>query len=61
MKFRDIKTKDSKELVQVLNELQQKLLQLHFDHVDKKLKDYSQLRKTKKAIAQVLTLLHTTK
>lgn len=60
MKHTDFKTKNQKELQELLRELQGKLLQLRFDHADKKLKDFSQLGKTKRTIARVLTLLRDT-
>lgn len=49
--------KSKEELSAALNELRSKLGQLHFDHADKKVKDVSIFKKTKKDIARILTAL----
>jgi len=49
--------KSKEELTANLFELQAKLAQLRFEQADKKLKDSSQFKKTKKDIARVLTRL----
>lgn len=54
---KDIKNKETKELTQILKELKAKLMQAGFDLADKKMKDTSQIKKTKKDIARVLTEL----
>jgi len=41
----------------MLKDLQTKMLQISFDLAEKKLKDFSQVRKTKLQIARVLTAL----
>ncbi len=53
----DFKNKDAKELSQILKELRAKIMQAGFDLADKKLKDTSQIKKTKKEIARILTEL----
>ena len=53
--------KSRAELVALVAELNAKLNQLNFDMAEKKLKDSSQLGKTKKDIARLLTALTTTK
>jgi len=55
MKFSDIQSKSQAELNEMLNELQVKLGKLRFELTDKSLKDTSQLGKTRKDIARVLT------
>lgn len=57
MKYRDLIEKSPDELQSILKDLQAKLLQLRFDLADKKLKDLSQLKKTKVSIAQILTAM----
>lgn len=59
MKRIDTKNKSKEELSASLVELRIKLAQLGFDHADKKLKDFSQFKKTKKDIARILTALAT--
>jgi ribosomal protein L29 len=57
MKRFDTKNKTKEELFGSLTELQAKIVQLQFDRADKKLKDASQFKKTKKDIARILTAL----
>lgn len=57
MKFTELNNKSSDELNQILADLKAKLLKLNFDLADNKVKDVSQFKKTKKAIAQTLTAL----
>ena len=47
--------KSREELAGSLTEFRAKLLQIEFDRADKKLKDVSQFKKTKKDIARILT------
>lgn len=54
---KEFKNKEAKELTQILKELRAKLMQAGFDLADKKMKDTSQIKKTKKDIARVLTEL----
>lgn len=58
MKFQELRNKHEDELQAMLKELQTKLLHLRFDLAEKKLKDFSQVKKTKTEIARVLTALH---
>jgi len=55
----DTNNKSREELVGSLTEFRTRLVQLEFDRADKKLKDVSQFKKTKKDIARILTVLHT--
>ncbi len=57
MKQRELHNKTKTELAHLLSELRGKLLQFRFDLADKKLKDTSQVSKTRRDIARVLTLL----
>ncbi|MEK7646037.1 MAG: 50S ribosomal protein L29 [Patescibacteria group bacterium] len=59
MKHFDTNNKSREELTGSLTEFRTKLTQLEFDRADKKLKDVSQFKKTKKDIARILTTLHT--
>ena len=61
MKKNDLKNKDSNELLSSLAGLKSRLLQLSFERVEKRLKDSSQISKTKKEIAQTLTALRLAK
>lgn len=54
----DTNNKTQQELANSLAEFRTKLVQLEFDRADKKLKDVSQFKKTKKDIARILTCLH---
>jgi len=45
------------ELKKMLDDLKSKSMQLSFDLADKKLKDFSQIAKTKREIARILTEL----
>lgn len=55
MKFSDIQSKSQNELNEMLKELQVKLGKLGFELANKSLKDVSQIGKTKKDIARILT------
>jgi len=57
MKFQELKDKNTSELQTMLKELQAKMLQLRFDLAEKRLKDFSQVKKTKVQVARVLTAL----
>ncbi len=59
MKHFDTNNKTQQELASSLAEFRTKLVQLEFDRADKKLKDVSQFKKTKKDIARILTVLTT--
>ena len=57
MHISELKNKSKDELDQLLVDLKAKILKLNFDLADNKVKDVSQVKKTKKDIARVLTLL----
>lgn len=57
MKINDLNNKSKDELNQLLVDLRAKILKLNFDLADNKVKDVSQVKKTKKDIARVLTLM----
>ena len=57
MKYSDLQSKDKIELKESLKELKVKLGKLRFELANKTLKDFSQIKKTKKDIARVLTAL----
>lgn len=58
MKASDLQTKSREELNHLLADLRSKLLKLNFDLADNKIKDTSQLKKTKQDIARVITILN---
>lgn len=58
MKSQDLQNKSRDELNQLLADLRAKLLKLNFDLADSKLKDTSQLKKTKKDVARAMTMLN---
>ena len=55
----DVKNKSTSELNSLLGELKAKLVNLNFDLNEKKLKDATQIGKTKRNIARILTELNT--
>ena len=57
MKFNYIQSKSQNELNEMLKELRIKLGKLRFELANKSLKDVSQLKKTKKDIARILTAI----
>lgn len=57
MKINDLNNKSKDELNLLLVDLRAKILKLNFDLADNKVKDVSQVKKTRKDIARVLTLL----
>lgn len=61
MKKEDITTKSRAELESMLRELRTKLSQLRFDLADKKLKQTSDIKKTRILIARAMTMLNTAK
>lgn len=61
MKTVDIQNKNHDGLVATLEELKAKMLRLQFDLADKKLKDFSQIKKTRQDIARVLTAMKNVK
>jgi len=57
MKANDLQNKSRDELNHLLVDLRSKILKLNFDLADNKMKDFSQIKKTKRDIARVLTAL----
>lgn len=57
MKFSEIKQKTKDELKKTLEESRDKMRQLRFDLSAGKVKNVREIRKIKKLIAQILTLL----
>lgn len=57
MKAKDIKDKTVQEMTEMLKEERIKLGKLRFELSNKTLKDISQIKKTKKDIARILTLI----
>ncbi|MBI2677080.1 MAG: 50S ribosomal protein L29 [Candidatus Yanofskybacteria bacterium] len=60
MKFKEVKEKKQEELREMLKNLRIKLGKLLFDLNSNSLKDFSQVQKTKKDIARILTALKLT-
>jgi len=60
MKFKEVKEKKQEELQEMLKNLRIKLGKLLFDLNSNSLKDFSQVQKTKKDIARILTALKLT-
>jgi len=58
MKNIDLQNKTKEEISTMLNDFKSKLLQLNFEMGEKRLKDFSQVKKTKKEIARILTFLN---
>lgn len=56
MKPAELNNKSIEELHRLLADLKTKLLKLNFDLADNKVKDVSQVGKTKKDIARILTV-----
>jgi ribosomal protein L29 len=61
MKNEDMKTKSRAELETLLQTLRTKLSQLRFDLADKKLKQTSDIKKTRTLIARAMTALSAAK
>jgi large subunit ribosomal protein L29 len=57
MKITELRLKSKKELQKILTEEREKLRQLRFDLSAGKVKNVREVRKIKKEIAQILTLL----
>jgi large subunit ribosomal protein L29 len=58
MKIKDIRQKDTEHLRQELGEQQKQLFTLRTQAVTEKLEDPSQLRKARKSIARIKTVMH---
>lgn len=59
MKIKELRPKTKEELQKILSEQRERLRNLRFSLELKKIKNVREIRKTKKIIAQVLTLLRT--
>ena len=57
MKMEELNNRSGDELTHMMGDLKAKLLKLNFDLADNKVKDFSQVKKVKKDIARVLTIL----
>ena len=57
MKIDELKNMSKDELNKLVSDLRAKLLKFNFDLADNKVKDVSQIKKTKKDVARALTLL----
>jgi len=57
MKINELRQKSEKELIKILEDNQKKIRQFRFDLFAGKLKNIRIIRKTKKEIARILTLL----
>ncbi len=58
MKAKELKQKNEKELQRLLQEDREKLRQLKFDLSAGKVKNVREIRKTKKDIARIMTILN---
>lgn len=61
MKFSELQQKNTEELKKILEQDRERLRQLRFDLASGKVKNVREIRKLKKIIARVLTLLKQTK
>jgi len=61
MKNDDLKNKSKEELLKMRDDLKARLTKLSFDLAGNKLKDVSQIKKAKRSIAKILTVLNTEK
>jgi len=57
MKYSELQNKNKSELAEMLKELKVKLGKLRFDLSASTLKDFSQIKKSKKDIARIATVL----
>lgn len=58
MKKLDLQNSTKEELNTMLKDMRAKLLQFNFELGEKRLKDFSQVKKTKREIARILTLIN---
>ena len=58
MKYKELKEKNSEELKKILTENCLKLRDLNFKDANKQLKNVREIRKVKKMVAQIKTLLN---
>ncbi len=57
MKTKELEQKNKPELENILKEIQEKLRQLRFNLASGKVKNVREIRKTKKDIARILTVM----
>ena len=57
MKFTELQNKDERELQEMLKNAKVKLGKFRFEMANKALKDFSQIGKTRKEIAQIMTAM----
>ena len=57
MKLKELRKKESKDLMELLPQYRDKLRELRFKIANKQLRNIREVRETKKIIAQILTLL----
>ena len=60
-KIKEIREKNQKELEKNLSELRNKLTKMKFDISGKQMKNHREIRKIKKDIAKILTVLNSRK
>lgn len=58
MEFKELKSKEEKELHKILAQSREKLRDLRFKDANKQLKNVREIRKIKETIAHALTLLN---
>ena len=58
MKIKEIREKNQKELEKNLRELRNKLTKIKFDISGKQMKNHREIRKVKKDISRILTVLN---
>ena len=61
MDLKEIKTKSEKYFKKAVLEIQEKLRVLRFKYANKQLKEVREIRKNKKTISRILTILNTKK
>lgn len=61
MKFKELKLKSAAELKKLLEETREKTRDLRFKLANRKLKNLSEVKKTRILVARILTLLKRTK
>lgn len=61
MELKEIKTKSDKDLKKAVLEIQEKLRDLRFKDANKQLKNIREIRKNKKIVSRILTVLNSRK
>ncbi len=57
MKTKELREKSDKELMHLLDEMRGKKVKLNFDLSNRNLKNHQEIKKTRKTIAKILTIL----